>query len=200
MAVEKELEIPAAGNAGMTSPRVRLSEHRIRVTRSPREIFIMTDGIGNGPEADTMPSINAMVQYTKDFSFENPNAPRSLGPQEKPPNISIQVNVNARQIAETDFEVDILLEGSAGEGAGVLFKFELDYAGLFRLRNIPPNDMHPIVMIECPRLLFPFARQIIAEAVRGGGYPPLYIDPIDFAALYRKRLSEAAAAAPPPAS
>ena len=157
------------------------------------------NGNGNGSQADTAPSINAMVQYTKDFSFENPNAPRSLGPQEKPPNISIQVNVNARQVAETDFEVNILLEGSAGEGAGLLFKFELDYAGLFRLRNIPPNDMHPVVMIECPRLLFPFARQIIAEAVRGGGFPPLYIDPIDFAALYRKRLSETAPA-PAPAS
>jgi len=157
-------------------------------------------GNGNGSQADAAPAINAMVQYTKDFSFENPNAPHSLGPQEKPPNISIQVNVNARQVAETDFEVNILLEGSAGEGAGVLFKFELDYAGLFRLQNIPPSDMHPVVMIECPRLLFPFARQIIAEAVRSGGFPPLYIDPIDFAALYRKRLSEAAVAAQTPAS
>ncbi|HZM08070.1 MAG TPA: protein-export chaperone SecB [Methylocella sp.] len=163
----------------------------------------MADGNGNGngdaSQGDTAPSINAMVQYTKDFSFENPNAPRSLGPQDKPPNISIQVNVNARQVAEADFEVNILLEGSAGEGAGLLFKFELDYAGLFRLRNIAENDRHPVVMIECPRLLFPFARQIIAEAVRSGGFPPLYIDPIDFAALYRKRLSEAAATAPVPA-
>jgi preprotein translocase subunit SecB len=162
----------------------------------------MINGPGNGDaaQADSAPSINVMVQYTKDFSFENPNAPRSLGPQEKPPNISIQVNVNARQVADTDFEVNILLEGSAGEGAAVLFKFELDYAGLFRLRNIPQNDIHPIVMIECPRLLFPFARQIIADAVRGGGFPPLYIDPIDFATLYRKRLSETSApaeAAPP---
>jgi preprotein translocase subunit SecB len=160
----------------------------------------MADGTGNGDaaQADSAPSINVMVQYTKDFSFENPNAPRSLGPQEKPPNISIQVNVNAKQIAETDFEVNILLEGSAGEGAAVLFKFELDYAGLFRLRNIPQNDIHPIVMIECPRLLFPFARQIIADAVRGGGFPPLFIDPIDFAMLYRKRLSETAAPAEAP--
>jgi preprotein translocase subunit SecB len=158
----------------------------------------MTDG--NGAQGDRAPAINAMVQYTKDFSFENPNAPRSLGPQEKAPNIAIQVNVNAKQVAETDFEVDILLEGSAGADKDILFKFELDYAGLFRLIDIAPNDMHPIVMIECPRLLFPFARQIIADAVRGGGFPPLYIDPIDFAALYRKRLDEvAAAAAPAPA-
>jgi preprotein translocase subunit SecB len=150
---------------------------------------------GNGTQNDGAPAINAMVQYTKDFSFENPNAPRSLGPQEKAPNIAIQVNVNARQVADTDFEVNILLEGTARTDSDLLFKFELDYAGLFRLLNISPNDMHPIVMIECPRLLFPFARQIVAEAVRSGGFPPLYIDPIDFAALYRKRLDEVAAAA-----
>jgi len=158
----------------------------------------MTNGNGQGAQTDAAPAINAMVQYTKDFSFENPNAPHSLGPREKAPNISIQVNVNARQVADADFEVNILLEGSAAADSEVLFKFELDYAGLFRLVNISPNDMHPVVMIECPRLLFPFARQIVADAVRGGGFPPLYIDPIDFAALYRKRLDEVAAAAPAP--
>ena len=148
---------------------------------------------GNGTSAQNQaPMINAMVQYTKDFSFENPNSPRSLGPQSKSPNISIQVNVNARQVADSDFEVELLLEGSAGEAADTLFKFELNYAGLFRLVNIPANDVHPIVMIECPRLLFPFARQIIAEAVRSGGFPPLYIDPIDFAGLYRQRMEQMA--------
>ena len=138
------------------------------------------------------PSLNALVQFTKDFSFENPNAPRSLGPQEKQPNISIQVNVNAKQLSDSEFEVNVILEGSAGEGADTLFKFELDYAGIFRLANIPAEQQHPVVMIECPRLLFPFARQIIAEAVRGGGFPPLYIDPIDFAALYQARMTEVA--------
>ena len=121
--------------------------------------------------------------------------PRSLGPQEKPPNISIQVNVNAKQVAELDFEVSVTLEGSAGTGAETLFKFELDYAGIFRLQNIPQPDMHPVVMIECPRLLFPFARQIVADAVRSGGFPPLYIDPIDFAALYRNRVAQGGDAA-----
>ena len=149
------------------------------------------NGGAAGAEAEAnAPMLNALVQYTKDFSFENPNAPRSLGPQDKPPNISIQVNVNAKQVAEFDFEVNIILEGSAGQGADTLFKFELDYAGIFRLQNIPQPDMHPVVMIECPRLLFPFARQIIADAVRSGGFPPLYIDPIDFAALYRSRVAQ----------
>jgi preprotein translocase subunit SecB len=150
----------------------------------------MADTSGNGAtNPDQLPQLNVLLQYTKDFSFENPNAPRSLGPQEKAPNISIQVNVNARQLAETDFEVSLLLEGSAGEQAATLFKFELEYAGVFRVRNIPQADIHPIVMIECPRLLFPFARQIIADAVRNGGFQ-LFIEPIDFVALYRQRLAE----------
>ena len=153
----------------------------------------MAEAGANGTQAQAaqgQPSLNALVQFTKDFSFENPNAPRSLGPQEKQPNISIQVNVNAKQHSESEFEVNLMLEGSAGEGADTLFKFELDYAGIFRLMNIPAEQHHPVVMIECPRLLFPFARQIIADAVRGGGFPPLYIDPIDFGALYQARLAE----------
>jgi len=149
----------------------------------------MAETSGNGANNDQLPQLNVLIQYIKDFAFENPNAPRSLGPQEKSPNISIQVNVNARQLTETDFEVNVLLEGSAGEEAATLFKFELDYAGVFRIRNVPPAEVHPIVMIECPRLLFPFARQIIADSVRNGGFPPLFIDPIDFAALFRQRLA-----------
>ncbi|GAC1552528.1 MAG: protein-export chaperone SecB [Beijerinckiaceae bacterium] len=150
----------------------------------------MTDTSGNGATKVAGPSLNSLAQYMKDFSFENPNAPRSLGPQEKGPNIAIQVNVNARQLADSDFEVMLKLEGSAGEGNDTLFKFELDYAGIFRLTNVPADQTHPIVMIECPRLLFPFARQIIADGVRNGGFPPLYLDPIDFVALYQQRVAE----------
>ena len=145
----------------------------------------------NGAGAEGMPQLNVLAQYTKDLSFENPNAPRSLGPQENSPNITIQVNVNLRQMAETDYEVELLLEGSAVEGATTLFKFDITYAGIFRLQNIPETEMHPILMIECPRLMFPFARQIVADAVRSGGFPPLLIDPIDFVSLYRQRMTEA---------
>jgi preprotein translocase subunit SecB len=153
---------------------------------------------GNGGAAaqpdDLVPALNALAQYAKDLSFENPNAPRSLQPQQgQGPQINIQVNVNARQLAEADFEVDLRLEGDAKIGADVLFAFELTYAGIFRLRNIPQDQIHPAVMIECPRLLFPFARQIIADAVRNGGFPPLYIDPIDFVGLYRQKAAEAQA-------
>jgi preprotein translocase subunit SecB len=139
---------------------------------------------------EAMPSLNALAQYIKDLSFENPNAPRSLAPQAQSPNIGISVNVNAKQLSETDFEVDLTLEGKAGEAPNLLFSFELVYAGVFRLQNIPEENRHPVVMIECPRLLFPFARQIVADAVRNGGFPPLFIDPIDFAALFRQRIQE----------
>jgi preprotein translocase subunit SecB len=152
----------------------------------------MADESGNGASAPpTGPRFGVIAQYTKDFSFENPNAPRTLGPQQTSPNISIQVNVNARQLSPSDYEVSLVLEGGAGQGADVMFKFELNYAGVFRVENFPAEQVQPIVMIEGPRLLFPFARQIIAEAVRGGSYPPLYLDPIDFQALYLQRLAAA---------
>lgn len=148
----------------------------------------MSQNGGNGAGEQALPQLNVLAQYTKDLSFENPRAPQSLAPQEQAPNISIQVNVNANQLDQTDYEVSLQIEGSAGEGAGTLFKFELDYAGVFRLTNIPQADLHPVIMIECPRLLFPFARQIIADAVRNGGFPPLMLEPIDFVSLYRQRL------------
>ena len=134
----------------------------------------MADQSGNGGGApQASPKFSVLAQYTKDMSFENPNAPRTLGPQQTAPSISVQINVNARQLAPTDF------------------KFELNYAGVFRVENFPAEQVQPVVMIEGPRLLFPFARQIIADAVRGGSYPPLYIDPIDFHALYLQRLASA---------
>src|SRR5277367_4405824 len=155
----------------------------------------MVDPVGNGASepAKTLPRFSVLAQYIKDFSFENPNAPRSLAPQAQGPKINLQINVNARQLAPADFEVSLMLEGGAGEGAELLFKFELNYAGVFRVENIPAEQVQPAVMIEGPRLLFPFARQIVADAVRNGGYPPLYIDPIDFQALFMQRVAAASA-------
>jgi preprotein translocase subunit SecB len=152
----------------------------------------MTDTNGNGGAAPGAPALNALGQYIKDLSFENPNAPRSLSPRETAPNISMQVNVNAKQLAPTDFEVSITLDAQAGEENDLLFKLDLDYAGVFRLVNIPQEQIHPIIMIECPRLLFPFVRQIVADATRNGGFPPLFIDPIDFLALYQQKAAELA--------
>jgi preprotein translocase subunit SecB len=160
-----------------------------------KDYRMSTNGNGAVGAPPAGPSLNALGQYIKDFSFENPNAPQSLGPQQNGPQISIQVNVNAKQLAEADFEVEIKLEGGAGEGTGTLFKFDLTYCGIFRAINVPQDQLGPVVMIECPRLLFPFARQIIADAVRNGGFPPLYIDPIDFGALYQQRMQSDKAAA-----
>jgi preprotein translocase subunit SecB len=150
----------------------------------------------NGADAGNIPSLNALAQYMKDFSFENPTAPKSLAPQQTQPQIAIQVNVNAKQLADDDFEVELKLEGNAKTENDILFAFDLTFCGVFRVRNIPQDQIHPVVMIECPRLLFPFARQIVAEAVRNGGFPPLYIDPIDFVALYRQRAAAAQPGAP----
>jgi preprotein translocase subunit SecB len=144
------------------------------------------------------PQLNVLAQYIKDFSFENPNAPRSLTPTQQQPSINIQINVNAKPVAENDFEVELKLEGRAETSGSLLFSFEILYAGIFRVLNVPAAEVHPVMLIECPRLLFPFAREIIATAVRSGGFPPLLIDPVDFAGLYRQRMGEVQNSQPAP--
>lgn len=136
-----------------------------------------------------------LAQYTKDFSFENPNAPRSMQQQQQP-QISIQINVNPKQLSNTDFEVELKLDGKAEANGSTLFAFDLTYAGVFHLQGIPQESIGPLVMIECPRILFPFAREIIASAIVGGGFPPLLLDPIDFVALYQQKVAAAQQQAP----
>jgi preprotein translocase subunit SecB len=155
-------------------------------------------GPAGAPAAsNTAPQLMVLAQYTKDLSFENPNAPRSLS-QNVQPQISISVNVNAKPIAETDIEVELRLEGKAEAAGTVMFNIELVYAGVFRIQNVPQENVNPLVMIECPRLLFPFAREIIANAVRNGGFPPLMLDPIDFVGLYQQRMAQLQPQTPPP--
>ncbi len=151
----------------------------------------MTNG---GPEPQmAMPQIGVLIQYVKDLSFENPNAPRSLAPSTQQPAINIQVNADATPITDTDFEVVLRIEGKAESQGLLLFGFELVFAGVFRVQNVPADSMQAVVLIECPRLLFPFAREIIATATRNGGFAPLLLNPIDFVALYRQRLAAQAA-------
>jgi len=143
------------------------------------------------PEATgAAPSISVMAQYIKDLSFENPHAPQSLRPRENAPEINININVNANPLSETDFEVELKMDANAGEGADTMFNIELTYGGVFRLQDMPQEAIAPAILIECPRMLFPFARQIIAEATRNGGFPPLMIDPVDFAQLFQQRMAE----------
>jgi preprotein translocase subunit SecB len=134
------------------------------------------------------PSLRVLAQYVKDLSFENPNAPASLGPQAKQPDINISVNVNARNLGPADFEVELHIDAKALSDGKVIFAGEVLYAGVFRMENFPENVIHAAVLIECPRMLFPFARQILADATRNGGFPPLMLDPIDFAGMYQKRM------------
>jgi preprotein translocase subunit SecB len=153
----------------------------------------MTNGNGTPPEAGAPPQLNVLAQYTKDLSFENPNAPASLAPQQQQPAINIQINVTANNLAENEYEVTLSVEGKAENAGKVMFSFDLAYAGVFRIVNVPTENLHPLVMIECPRLLFPFAREIIATSVRDGGFPPLMLDPVDFVGLYRQNMERQAA-------
>mgnify|MGYP001199839599 CR=1 FL=1 len=142
-----------------------------------------------GSEAPQQPSMRVLAQYLKDLSFENPHAPNSLAGQTQQPKIDIAVNVNAKTLAPTDFEVEIQLEVKATTNETTIFQAEMLYAGVFRLEGIPQEMLHPVVLIECPRMLFPFARQILADATRNGGFPPLMLDPIDFASMYQQRMA-----------
>ena len=134
-------------------------------------------------------TLSVLAQYIKDLSFENPGAPHSLGQREKAPDININVNVNANPLSETDFDVLLTLDAEARDGDKVVFKAELVYGGVFRIAGFPQEHMLPLLFIECPRLLFPFARQIVADATRNGGFPPLMIDPIDFAQMFAQRMT-----------
>jgi preprotein translocase subunit SecB len=142
------------------------------------------------PVPQAQPSLRILGQYLKDLSFENPHAPQSLGQQQGQPDVAISVNVNARNVGNNDFEVELQIGAKAMAQEKVTFMAELTYGGTFRLENFPQQMMHPAVLIECPRMLFPFARQILAEATRNGGFPPLMLDPIDFAAMYQRRMQQ----------
>ncbi|MBI4366456.1 MAG: protein-export chaperone SecB [Deltaproteobacteria bacterium] len=150
-----------------------------------------------GPAVQVQPQLNVVAQYIKDFSFENPNAPQSLTAGKEPPQIGIQINVAATPLSDTDIEVVLKLEGKAETGGTLMFNFELEFGGVFRIRNMPQENLNAVVLIECPRLLFPFAREIIATAVRNGGFPPLLLDPVDFVSLYRQKMEQMQAAPAP---
>lgn len=155
------------------------------------ETEVPTEGDGT-PAAQNgeAPSLRIVAQYLKDLSFENPNAPESLAGTKAPPKVDISVNVNAKTLSPTDYEVELHLEAKADHEDNVAFAAEMVYSGIFRIENVPQEALHPVVLIECPRVLFPFARQIMANATQSGGFPPLMLDPIDFAGMYQQRLAQ----------
>jgi preprotein translocase subunit SecB len=134
------------------------------------------------------PGLQIMVQYVRDLSFENPGAPNFGGTDS--PTINVEANVGARKLSDTDYEVGLKFRVEAshdeGEDKKPQFIAELEYCGVFRLLNIAEADVKPVLLIEAPRQLFPFARRVLADATRDGGYPPIMLDPIDFLALYQQ--------------
>ncbi|WFP63765.1 MULTISPECIES: protein-export chaperone SecB [unclassified Mesorhizobium] len=152
------------------------------------------DAAANGNGNQAQPSLNVLAQYVKDLSFESPGAPNSLRGRDKAPGIAINVNVNANPLSDKQFDVNLTLNAKASFDQEVLFNVELVYGGVFAISGFPQEHMLPILFIECPRLLFPFARQIIADATRNGGFPPLMLDPIDFAQMFQQRIAEDQAA------
>ncbi len=131
-------------------------------------------------------------QFVKDLSFENPNVDRLLkGPSEAPA-IKLEINVRGRGVQEDLYESAIEFKAVASTKEGTIYDLELVYAGLFRLRNVPPEMLEPFLVINCPTLIFPFLRRLVADLTREGGYPPLLLDPIDFAQLFMRRKNELA--------
>jgi preprotein translocase subunit SecB len=138
------------------------------------------------------PGIRVLAQFIRDLSFENPRAPDSLRGGAAQPQIDLGVEMNARSREDGFFEVDLKLSAKANREDGPIFIVELLYGGVFQIAGVGAEDMEPVLLIECPRYLFPFARRIIADLSSEGGFPPFLLDPIDFAAVYQARKAEAA--------
>lgn len=146
----------------------------------------MGDAGANGE--DTLPSAGVISQYVKDLSVENPNAPDSYQWQD-PPQLDVQFNIGARPVGPDVHEVELKISLSAKAQAGTAYLVELAYCGLIGLRNLSDEQIHAFLYAEAPRILFPFARRIIADAVRDAGYAPLMLEPIDFNGLYVQQLA-----------
>ena len=143
--------------------------------------------IENGADPNAQNGIRILAQYIRDLSFENPHAPESLRQTDTRPEIDLGVEMNARGRPDGLFEVELKLSARAIRGQDNVFVAELLYAGLFQITGVTEQDLEPVLMIECPRYLFPFARRIIADVTSDGGYPPFLLDPIDFAGVYQAR-------------
>jgi len=138
---------------------------------------------------DTSPAIGLISQYVKDLSVENPNAPESYQWTEAP-EMHVDFNIGARSVGQDVHEVELKINVTSKGPQGTAFIVELAYAALIGIRNVPDDQAHPFLFAECPRLVFPFARRIIADAVRDAGYPPLMLEPIDFNGLYYSQLQQ----------
>jgi preprotein translocase subunit SecB len=144
-----------------------------------------------GPEEMPQgPGIRVLAQFIRDLSFENPRAPDSLQMGASPPQMDVGVEMNARARPDGLFEVDLKLTATAQRDGSTVFHCELLYGGLFQIAGVPDSEMEAVLMTECPRFLFPFARQIVAECSAQGGFPPFMLDPIDFMGIYMSQKAQ----------
>lgn len=136
--------------------------------------------------------ITILGQYIKDLSFENPTPAQTIQKlSNEQPSMNINVNLNAQQVGEDIYEVDLKVTATAQSNEETAFVAELLYSGLFGIKNLPENQLQPFLMVEAPRQIFPFARRILSDVTRDGGFPPLMLEPIDFAGLYQQQLAQA---------
>lgn len=148
------------------------------------------NGAGEVPVgAESQPQVGVIAQYVKDLSFENPNAPAVYQWQGQP-QVDVQFNIGSQEVGDDLHEVALKIEVSSKTNDGTVFSIDLLYGGLFALKNIPAEQLQPFLLAEAPRLLFPFARQVLADASLQGGFPPFLLDPIDFGSLYMQRAAQ----------
>ena len=147
----------------------------------------MSEPLPNGE--DTLPAAGMISQYVKDLSFENPNAP-AIYQEQQAPEIAVQFDIASAQVGDEVYEVILKIEVRAEVEGKVAFLVELSYASLFGLRNIPADQMQAFLLGEAPRLMFPFARRVVADTIRDGGFPPLLLEPIDFNQLYLQQAAQ----------
>jgi preprotein translocase subunit SecB len=131
--------------------------------------------------------VRILTQFIRDLSFESPNAPESLRPGPTQPQVDLGVELNARARPDQLYDVELKMTARATREAETIFHLELLYAGLFQLVGVPEAEVEAVLMIECPRYLFPFARRIIADLTSEGNFPPFMLDPLDFAGIYASR-------------
>lgn len=152
--------------------------------------------MSSAPQQSSPQSQNFVVkgQYIKDLSFENPHAPQSLFNTTAQPSIDVNVDLRAQKLQDDLYEMTLHIAARALDNGNTLFLVDLSYAGIFQINNVPAEHIEPVILVDCPFVLFPFARRVIADVSRDGGFPPLLLDPIDFHALYMQNRQNTAAA------
>lgn len=161
----------------------------------------MAETDGQAPQQPAQPQMRILGQFIRDISFENIMAQKGA-PQDVQPDVQVQVNLDAKKrTADNQYESAIKLNvtSKAKDGDATLFVLEIDYVGIFHIENVPEDQMHPFLLIECPRMIFPFLRRVVSDITRDGGFPPLNLENIDFIAMYRNEIARRQAENPPKA-